>query len=360
LGEKIMFEIEMLPAREGDCLWVRYGNAKKTWQILIDGGRASTGIELKRRLAELPANRRGFELLIVTHVDRDHIEGALGLLEDPHITPRFKDIWFNGYDHLHGVPRETFGALQGERLSGLLANGLPWNRRWKGGAVCIEENCLRSVKLPGGMKLTLFSPDKGKLRSLIDVWEKECRKAGIIKNVRGRSSEKIGKDSRIEQLGEVDVEGLAGTNFLSDAGEANGSSIAVLAEYEGKVALLTGDAHVDRLIESIKLYMPAGGRLKLDAFKVAHHGSEHNVSPELLNLIDCPRFLVSTNGSYFQHPTASAVARIIKFGGENRTFFFNYKTSYTELWDDMSLKKKYGYEVVFPASRRMGSLTVNL
>src|SRR6267378_495413 len=107
----------MLPAREGDCLWIRYGEADKPRQILIDGGRAATGKELKARIANLPANQVTFELLIVTHVDRDHIEGVLGLLEDPKLSLRFRDIWFNGYDHLMNVSLETFGALQGERLS---------------------------------------------------------------------------------------------------------------------------------------------------------------------------------------------------------------------------------------------------
>ena len=95
-----MFEIEMLPAREGDCLWIRYGTAKKQYQILIDGGRAATAKELKARFAALPAAQKTFELLIITHIDRDHIEGVLGLLEDPHLSLRFKDVWFNGFDHI--------------------------------------------------------------------------------------------------------------------------------------------------------------------------------------------------------------------------------------------------------------------
>ena len=41
--------------------------------------------------------------------------------------------------------------------------------------------------------------------------------------------------------------------------------------------------------------------LKVDAVKVAHHGSAGNVSDDLLAMIDSPRFLVSTNGSRFRH-----------------------------------------------------------
>jgi glyoxylase-like metal-dependent hydrolase (beta-lactamase superfamily II) len=77
-----MFDVEMLPAREGDCLWLRYGDSKNIKQILIDGGRAATAKALKKRFAALPPKERVFELLIITHVDRDHIEGVLKIIED--------------------------------------------------------------------------------------------------------------------------------------------------------------------------------------------------------------------------------------------------------------------------------------
>lgn len=351
-----MFEIEMLPAREGDCLWIRYGDDEKPRQILIDGGRAATGKELKRRLDALPPGRRDFELLIVTHVDRDHIEGTLDLLEDPAVARRFKDVWFNGFDHLNDVKLETFGAVQGERLTAALLNGLPWNRKWRGKAVCLEKSDLKSVKLPGGMTLTLFSPDRDKLKKLIPVWESECKKAGILPGQKSAPSERKG----IESFGGVDIEQLALTSFDPDPGAPNGSSIAVLAEYGGKRALLAGDAHVDRLVESVKIFKSRSRRLKLDAFKVAHHGSQHNLSRELVEMLDCRRYLISTNGSYFQHPTAAAVARIIKYGGGKSTLFFNYKTQFTQLWDADPWKRRYGYDVVFPDDSQNGWLTVSL
>jgi beta-lactamase superfamily II metal-dependent hydrolase len=351
-----MFEIEMLPAREGDCLWLRYGSVRKPYQILIDGGRASTAKELRGRLRSLPPNQKTFELLIVTHVDRDHIEGILQLLEDPKLSVRFKDIWFNGYDHLRAVKLETFGAVQGERLSTALINRkLSWNRLWKRKAVCLGPKGLKTIRLPGAMTLTLLSPDRAKLTKLIPVWEKECKKAGLIPGSRGQHSGIKG----LETLGGIDVEQLALTPFKTDKGEPNGSSIAVLASYGGKKALLAGDAHADRIIESIKIYKKSAKRLKLDAFKVAHHASEHNVSRQLIELVDCRRFLVSTKGAYLNHPTPAALARILKFGGKGAQIFFNYRNDYTRIWDVASLRRDYRYEVVYP-KKSNGSLTVKL
>ncbi len=353
LGVTKMFEIEMLPAREGDCLWIRYGDAKKPKQILIDGGRKATAKELLARFKLLPPGQRTFELLIVSHIDRDHIEGILDVLKDK--TVKFKDIWFNAYFHLLDV--ERFGAAQGELLStSLIDNKLPWNAKFKGKAVCLPKNGLKRIKLDGGMSLTLLSPDRDKLVKLAPRWLKECEDAGLVARVKPVRSEPPG----IESFGGINIETLAFGAFQSDAAEPNGSSIAVLLEFKKKKALLAADAHPDRLVASIKALKKNSKRLKLDAFKIAHHGSEGNVSQELIELVECRRYLISTNGSYFKHPKAAAMARIVKFGGKNSTIFFNYRNNLTKIWNSKTFKDHYGYDVVFPAAKKNGSLLVSL
>jgi hypothetical protein len=348
-----MFEIEMLPAREGDCLWIRYGDKKKPKQILIDAGRKATGKELLLRLKELPPEKRIFELLIVSHIDRDHIEGVLELLADKDI--RFRDIWFNAFFHLRDL--EKFGGKQGERLSDLLVdNNLPWNVKFKGRSVCLPAKGLKKLTLDEDMTLTLLSPDRDKLLKLEPVWRKECEAAGLIPRVKPVRTDPPG----IESFGAIDIEKLADGEFKIDPAEPNGSSIAVLLESGKKRVLLAADAHPDRLITSLKALNKTSKPLRLDAFKIAHHGSEGNVSKELLELVDCPRYLISTNGSYFKHPKAAAIARIVKFGGKNSTLYFNYRNDLTKIWDTKSFKDTYGYQVVFPDAKSNGSLLISL
>ena len=57
-------------------------------------------------------------------------------------------------------------------------------------------------------------------------------------------------------------------------------------------------------------------RLKLDVLKVSHHASQNNLSKDLLALLDCRRYCISTNGDYFCHPDREAVGRIVKYGGD--------------------------------------------
>ena len=343
-----MFQIELLPAREGDCLLLTYGTPGDEHRVLIDGGRAATYPTLKQRVSgEL-------DLLVVTHIDRDHIEGVLAMLEDHSRPMNFRDVWFNGYDHLHGAELETFGAVQGERLtSAMLKQHLPWNRAFQGKPV---ESPGVVKELEGGLKLTLLSPTRAKLEALIPRWEKECAKAGLIPGVEARKEE---LPEGLEGFGAIDIEELSKEPFELDEAAPNGTSIALLAEFEGKRALLAADAHPDLLASSLKTLSPEQP-IKFDAVKVSHHGSSHNTSRELLDQLACPLYLISTSGAYFHHPTPIAMSRLIRFGGDDKEIAFNYRSEETGIWDNTRWKNKFGYRTRYPAATDDGTLVISL
>ena len=86
-------------------------------------------------------------------------------------------------------------------------------------------------------------------------------------------------------------------------------------------------------------------RLSLDAVKVAHHGSKHNTNKELLESLESPSYLISTNGDQFKHPDKECLARIIKFG-KPRQIYFNYESKYTKPWLDKAAQTKYHYTAI--------------
>jgi len=350
-----IFTIDMLPAREGDCLWITYGDETGKRHVLIDAGRQATGKVVRDRLAALPADERRLELVVVTHVDRDHIEGMLDLAEADFYGVEVGDIWFNGYVHLLAA-FDPMGAVQGERLTEALSRpGRPWNEAFERRRVAIEPG--RPIALPplaGGLRLTLLSPTPEKLEDMRPEWEKEVRIAGMKQGLAAEDAVPAG----FQRMGGIDVDKLAAQAFVDDDAEANGTSIALLAEFAGRRVLLGADSHCDVLTQSVRA-LAGGGKLKLDAFKIPHHGSAHNVSRELLDLIECRRFLLSTNGSYFHHPEAGAMSRIVRFGGANPQLIFNYRTEETEIWDDPDLKDRYGYSAIYPPAAN-GFQTVDL
>jgi len=96
--------------------------------------------------------------------------------------------------------------------------------------------------------------------------------------------------------------------------------------------MFLGDAHSPVLVDAIKRLLAKRGeeKLVLDAVKLPHHGSRNNVSRELIELLDCRRFLISTNGNIFEHPDAESIARIIKYGGRAPDIYFNYLSETTK------------------------------
>ncbi len=343
-------DIELLPAREGDSIWISYGDSAR--HILIDGGRKTTAETIRQRIQDVD---KPLELMVVTHVDRDHIEGVLNLLQEAHTDIACQDVWFNGYDHLGGtqliIPAnyahdapEVMGARQGEDLSdAIVLRDLPWNKAVLGNPIeCPESGAGSPITLADGLTIRLISPDRKKLEALIPTWEEECRRAEILPGF-------VEQENLDEVMGAINIDDLAEEPFEHDHSPANGASIAFLLEYESKRVLFAGDAHADRLIAALEP-LADGNKVKLDAFKVPHHGSRHNISKELLALIDCDHYLISSNGSYFNHPDPVAVSRIIKYGGDNVHLWFNYKSDETQTWDNNRWKQDYGYETHYPST----------
>lgn len=366
-----MFTIELLPANEGDALWVEYGrDGGRTHRILIDCGRKGAYRAVMDRLAEDPSIE--FDLFVLTHVDADHIEGAVPLLQDARLEPRqIRDVWFNEYRHLKGeqvvvedLPPDQLGSQQGEYFAGLLrSRSFRWNQAFDGWAVVVpDDGVLPVVDLPGGMKLTLLSPTKACLASMLTRWEKDlaCEDDGkrIDPGDWERALEVLADEKRLAPdalgCGEVewppDVDELAHAEFETDGSEPNGSSIAFVAEYEGKRVLFSGDAHAPVLVAGIERLLAGSGesRLTLDAIKLPHHGSKYNLSQELLELVECRRFLISTNGSRHHHPDPEAIARVLIFGSESLELVFNYSEEEQGRWDDDGLRDEHSYTTVYP------------
>lgn len=363
-----MFKVEMLQAEWGDCLWIEYGNSSNPKRILIDGGITSTYKLIKQRILALPEDRRHFDLFVITHIDADHIEGAiklLGRIQELKVT--FGDIWFNGYEHLQEFEDDRLGGIQGEFLSALIkTRKLNWNKAFDGKSVVVPDEGDLPVKYLGdNLKITILSPTRETLKNLIPAWDQNVADNDLGKDktleevlalleTKSKFRPEDFIDDRMGEL-EIDVEDLADSFFEEDEAEANGSSIAFLLEFyddedkTNKSCLLTGDAHPSVLISSLtRLFSEEKSRIKLDLLKVSHHGSKNNTNKELLQLIDCQKFLLSSNGKKYSHPDKESIARILFYhkGEIPPQLYFNYLSKFNEVWNNLQLiDGDYPYQV---------------
>jgi flavorubredoxin len=69
--------------------------------MLIDGGLPSAFPIVREHLRKaVPVGPIEIDLIVVSHIDSDHIGGLLALLDDSTLDLRIGDIWFNGLPQL--------------------------------------------------------------------------------------------------------------------------------------------------------------------------------------------------------------------------------------------------------------------
>jgi len=375
-----MLTLQMLPAGCGDCLWLEYGTDAARRVVIIDGGLTETASALRRRI-DAARKARGVatlevELMVVTHIDNDHILGIIELLKADAPDLHVKDIWFNGRPQLMKLPApspaartgdrarrssaapadlmgggadeepgadldravtptpaDLLGPQQGDQLSELLAKRkLPWNQNdcWKGAAVMIPDSGdLPTVTLEGDLKLTVLGPTRERLYKLCGAWT----------DVLGGRDEPTGAQAvPDDMLGRRDRWPPAWKDGESrDPSVANGSSIMLLAEFGDQALLLVGDGHAPDLaaaLDRVRAQRHQAKPFQIAAFKLSHHGSENNLTRDVLERIDCRRFLISTDGSVHRHPDHQALLRILRYATKRPELLFNYRSDTTRPWDE--------------------------
>jgi len=344
------FNIEMAPAAHGDCLLLQYGSNSISHRVLIDGGPYQCYPALAQRIIQ---HADGLQLLVVTHVDADHVEGIVKLLQDSSLAVPIREVWFNGWRQIQPFS-DTLGPITGEYLSALITDhSLPWNCAFGGKAVATDPPVYPVVELEGGLSLTVLSPSRVALTRLRRIWERTVQQEGLTPGSARDAERHMALSRRFGRHGILsgfNMDELAWEAETSDDSIVNGSSIALLAEFEDHRVLLAGDAHPTVLEKAIRALLASRqlAKLRLNAFKLSHHGSERSITNSLLRLLDCHNFLISTNGSYFGHPDDRAIARVIRHGGPGVVLHFNYRQADSRFWDDSELRKRENFQVVYP------------
>ena len=367
-----MLSITALNARQGDALWIRWGDAADPHQLIIDMGTEGVGKGVASRLLALPQDKRVLDLLVITHIDADHIGGVLTCLADvdaPDIPGLvIKDVWFNGWPHLNGqkvaVPGappglEPMGAAQGERLASWL-KGRHWNAAFGGGAVLRTPGVPPLVAtLHDGLTLTVLGPTQTRFDELKPVWKDEVEIAlekGTLTEV-SPGLEGMGPKTPPELETKADLDFLAATVTDGDPSEANGASILLLLEYQGKRVLLTGDGFGEDVLDGIRAISP-NDPLTLDVVKAPHHGSQNNVSKAMVAAVDCPLWILSSDGTRFRHPDPVALARILTTSTQPVEFVFNAPSTFNGWWSNPDWIALFGYTPTYGTTQ--DGITVTL
>lgn len=337
-------KINFLHASYGDCIHISVVYENKERNILIDSGLINTYLikgkkatengELKKLIDEIRSKKDQFiDLLVLTHVDDDHIGGVLEWFRNDlkaHLL--IKEVWFNSgrlinscfeknqYNNSIFIKSKQ-GSNTSIRQGVFFEDYITEHNIWFKELILNENPEIERY----GLKFHILSPNIEKLKLLLEKWEFEMPNSttGVVKN---------DYDQTLLELSKNDF-------FEEDDAKHNGSSIAFILTYNDINFLFLSDSHPSVIINSLKkLNFSGENPLTTQIVKVSHHGSKKNMNEELFNIINSDIFIISTDGKRYKHPNKQLLARLIlnsKKRGKNIKIYFNYPDQIGKIFSDI-------------------------
>ncbi|MCK0125838.1 MBL fold metallo-hydrolase [Gelidibacter sp. F2691] len=326
-------KVKFLKAYKGDSILLSFSDLENTQRnILIDSGTGSTYFENKTKtkgdlyntIETIKNNNQKIDLLIITHIDDDHIGGVLRWFsKDKAACDLIDKVWFNSGKTI----AKHFQSEENKELEvnfEIFDDSLTSVRQAKVFEDYIEENNIwdKKVILKGtieelnGVKIQILSPTNEKLIKLL----KEFKKPEHDYFTSGGEL-----DWKIP-LSEFIKEEISNKyKFDEDDSVPNGSSIAFILTFNEKNYVFLGDSHPTDIIDSFTdLGFSKDNPFIAELLKVSHHGSSRNTNYELLEIIKTDNYIISSDGSSDNLPNKRTFARIVK-ENPNATIHFNYE-----------------------------------
>lgn len=421
-------KLTVFQAGKGDCLLLQ---AKDDTRILIDGGmRAAYREHVAPALGALEQKGKALDLVYLSHIDRDHISGVLQLMDDlvawrvfdfqqasgntrfkqPKAPrpPKVRELWHNPFHE--AVSRNTgpiedmlatrAGLLETSRaawaleqaplqreLATSIAEGIELSRRVRpeqldikvnrhfDGKLALVRANAQPIKL-GSLTITVIGPFREDLDALRSEWN-----AWLRDNKEQLADLRRSLDRDADRLHASEFEHLRGVLTLAsrEIGDRkkvtvpNLASLMLLLEEDGKSLLLTGDGHHADILKGLAHAekLSAQGGIHVDALKVQHHGSEHNLDPPFARKVTANRYIFCGNGEH-ENPDARVVRAILdsRLGTQAKrstnpeaarpfAFHFNSSSKATEGADPKAHMRSIERQVRNAAATSGGQLSVS-
>lgn len=286
-------KIKSFDIERADCFLITVTDGKGLFfNLLVDCGRMGMADRIKKALSGQKLNG-----IVVTHVDDDHIEGVVDLVEHYNANTFLKDafIIYNKYDESlvsYEKGRILLLEIQKQLSQKLLIKSYArnYNRENK-----VLERRRKKNQLPVYMLskvqrelinermmkkdtvyITLLSPDINTLKKFMRNWKALKKNAPLT----------------------------------------NQSSISFLLEYGGKRLLMTGDAVMKDVLEALRGIHNID---KIDFVKISHHGAENSNQgiEELVDKYSCKEYMVTISQAQTgegRHPSRNLIEKLTDKG----------------------------------------------
>lgn len=378
--------LEIIKAFEGDCFFLSFTFENRSFNMMIDSGPSKCwNGELRAFLDNLNSIGKRIDVLLITHIDSDHIGGALKLFAEEKYSKMVDEVWYNGlpqitnavssstsateeraFLHLQSMhyynaeePNGPISVKQAQSLSNLLrAKHIPVNIPANGSAITSLTN---TVHLSDDFRIDFLLPKPIRLQELKTKFKVELYKVGSCDNFSTTPSAELAFEyTMLDENPQSDfvvpisqnipnimrLQEWAFSESNADKSKTNASSVAICINFYGKKLLFLGDANSEDICDALADWSAGTNQeLFFDVVKLPHHGASGN-NLDMLNLLDAHLFLLSTDGAKFSHPSKETVAKIVSRPTDTtRHLVFNYCNSIYNLFSETNMQRQYNYAI---------------
>lgn len=364
---KMKATIRTFQSKQGDCIFFIIEGNDGRFVVMIDCGKYTDEIQ---KYVEEELGKH-INLLVVTHIDNDHVDGVVEMLEQ---TPdvRIDKILYNCNQLWNGRQKQQAKATMQQDMQ-RLRNNLPprqkndvgkikadkavtlaeklaenemWWQAWK------KDEYITSIIEPIPLnehderfgRLIVLTPTMADIEKLNKEFKVEY--ARLTKHILAEGENVECQETLFELVERVaamkrrNYEMMAAvktgaTDLMEEThlkaafdfepkgvSDENVASISLIWEHGDERVLFMGDAEPDAIAVRIKnIY--GEGLHEMKAIKVSHHGSKHSTSIGLMNRVDSGHFFF-TGGNLSDKPSLEAIMKIVKRGDiRERILHFN-------------------------------------
>ncbi len=252
---------------------------------MVDGGMPNTIAEILRKIES-----HDLRAVFVTHVDYDHIGGVVNLIKQSEVDLSKCTFFMNNPDLASHYKESDVRYEHGDTLKKMLQE--------RGHEFLPITNDTDPIEIDG-LRVSPLHPTKSICQELCDSWDL----SRVWNEVKGDY------DYHKSQKNNGDI--------------INKASVCLIIEHDQKRILMLGDSHASDVTESLKKFE----EYKFDLVKLSHHGSKHNTDLDLLTLIDCNNYIISTNSNKYDHPDPETIKLLsdrAREKGCNFNIYINY------------------------------------
>ena len=297
------YEMTIIDVGDADAIVINYKGNDERWRTaVVDAGNVGDGSKVKRYVKHIDGTTLVIDYAICTHPDKDHKGGFFELLNDRRV-----------HINYFCVLRPDDAVSSDSRIQS------------------VEE----PSKLIAAAKAVYNHPTENK-RNLLDEISKHSRYYSwqygkdfpdmplmiIGPNYNYFKEAAIEMASDFAELKDEDEPETYAEDELPSEEDAksvmdekkeesatNKSSLIILFHPEGRKFLLSGDACSASIHQAINDYP----QIKGSTLKVPHHGSKHNLTTEVIELLKPGQSVISCRGSK-KHPNPAIVHYLSKYG----------------------------------------------